>query len=319
MPRIEIDFVSEGFAAGSPLSNGPGVLRTNWDEILWSAMTVGRPNRQYVFQHGVASQYEALFRLSLVRMALEQAGPAAWRLRRTTAAKTLDPSEKGAVNYFLGLTMCKLFAAKLLDTPWLLHLDVFRPQLNAVLSGRSRPDLVGQNRFGQWLVIESKGRASQPTRDAKAKAKDQARRLTSINGVTPCLKVGGISYFRGDVLQFYWSDPSGPSARPIEIEADETVIWAHYYRPFLSLIHSNPRLHEVMLREPILMPVEGLDLQIGVLPEVLRLLDEQQWLKAHLVSETIEPGPLEGYHQDGLRVVAGETWVRKFEQEESFL
>lgn len=74
--------------------------------------------------------YEALFRWSLVRMALEQTGLRASRLRRTTAAKTLDPTEKGAVNYFLGMTFCKLFAAKLLHTPWLLHLDVFRPGLN---------------------------------------------------------------------------------------------------------------------------------------------------------------------------------------------
>jgi len=280
---------------------------------------VGRDRWQAEPAVCLSARRRVAIRLSLVRMAVEQAGPAAWRLRRTTAAKTLDPSEKGAVNYFLGLTVCKLFAAKLLDTPWLLHLDVFRPQLNPVLSGRSRPDLVGQNRAGQWLVIESKGRASQPSREAKLKAKDQARRLISINGAAPCLKIGGISYFRGDVLQFYWSDPSGPSARPIEIEADERIIWANYYLPFLSLIHSNPRFHELMLQEPVLMPVEGLDLQIGVLPEVLRLLDEQQWLKAHLVAKTSEMRRLEGYHQDGLRVVAGETWLRRFERDESLL
>ena len=107
---LQIDFEAEGFAAGAPVSNGPGVLNTSWDEILWAAITVGRPNRQYVFRHGLASQYEALFRWSLIRMALEQRGPKATRLRRTRAAKTLDPSEKGAVSYFLGLSISKLFA-----------------------------------------------------------------------------------------------------------------------------------------------------------------------------------------------------------------
>ena len=47
----------EGFPAGGPVANGP-------------AVTVGRPNRNYVFQHGTASIYEALFRWSLVRMVL---------------------------------------------------------------------------------------------------------------------------------------------------------------------------------------------------------------------------------------------------------
>jgi len=144
MPQIRIDYESEGFAPGGPVANGPGVLVTSWDELLWAAVTVGRPNRQYVFKNGLPSMYEALFRWSLVRMALEQSGPGAFRLRRTTAAKTLDPSEKGAVNYFLGLAICKLFADKLLRAPWLLHLDVFRPDLNVVLAGRSRPDLVGE-------------------------------------------------------------------------------------------------------------------------------------------------------------------------------
>jgi hypothetical protein len=39
--------------------------------------------------------YEALFRLSLVRMALEQSGPTAYRLRRTNLARTLDRPKRG--------------------------------------------------------------------------------------------------------------------------------------------------------------------------------------------------------------------------------
>jgi hypothetical protein len=140
-PRLEISYFWQGFPSSVSVVNGAGVLATNWDELLWSDLTVGRPNRQYVFRYGVASMYEAIFRTSLVRMAVEQSGPTGRRLRRTAAAKTLDPSEKGAINYFLGLAVCKLFASKLLATPWLMHLDVFRPQLNAVLSGRSRADV----------------------------------------------------------------------------------------------------------------------------------------------------------------------------------
>ena len=69
--NLAIDYQSEGFAAGAPVPNVRGVLRTSWDELLWAAITVGRPNRHYVFKHGRSSGYEALFRWSLVRMALE--------------------------------------------------------------------------------------------------------------------------------------------------------------------------------------------------------------------------------------------------------
>ena len=108
---LKIPYETETFPPGT-VANGTAELPVTWDDILWAAVTVGRPNRQYVFRHGVASMYEALFRWSLVRMALEQSGPRASRLRRTMAARTLDPSEKGAVNYFLGMTFCKLFAMR---------------------------------------------------------------------------------------------------------------------------------------------------------------------------------------------------------------
>ena len=176
--NFRIDYESDGFAPGGPVPNGLGTLVTSWDELLWSALTVGRPNRQYVFRHGTASAYEALFRLSLVRMTLEQSGPTGTRLRRTAAARTLDPSEKGAVNYFLGLAICKLFANNLLNAPWLLHLDVFRPMLNPVLTGRSRPDLVGQMLDGRWVALECKGRVSTP--NVRAKERKGASRTSSL-------------------------------------------------------------------------------------------------------------------------------------------
>ena len=79
---LQIEYESEGFATGALVANGKGTLTTSWDELLAAAVTVGRPNRHYVFKHGLASSYEALFRWSLVRMALEQRSPSAKRLRR---------------------------------------------------------------------------------------------------------------------------------------------------------------------------------------------------------------------------------------------
>src|SRR5216117_3479735 len=99
---MEIDFESDGFPPSGAVRNGLGILSVTWDDLLWSAITVGRPNRYFVFPYGVPSMYEALFRLSAVRMMLEQSAPKSRRLRRTAAVKNLDPSEKGAISYFLG-------------------------------------------------------------------------------------------------------------------------------------------------------------------------------------------------------------------------
>lgn len=73
---------------------GSGTLSFSWDDLLWAAITIGRPNTAYVFRHGAASIHEALFRLSLMRMAFEQI-PSSNRLHRTDAFRALDPTEKG--------------------------------------------------------------------------------------------------------------------------------------------------------------------------------------------------------------------------------
>jgi hypothetical protein len=79
---------------------------------------------------------------------------------RSDAFKDLDPLEKAAVTYFLGLAVAKLLAARLLSVPWLVHLDRVVHTLGIRLSGRSRPDLIGYGHSRGWIVVEAKGRSS---------------------------------------------------------------------------------------------------------------------------------------------------------------
>ena len=314
---LRIDYVSEGFPAGGSVANGPAVLSTFWDELLWAAITVGRPNRQYVFRHGDASRYEALFRWSLIRMALEQRGPTAYRLRRTAAVRTLDPTEKGAVSYFLGMTLCKLFSARLLDAPWVLHLDVFRPMLNAVLRGRSRPDLVGQTSSNDWVVLESKGRVSAPNAGAKNKAKQQAQRVISVNGAPPSFCVGCITYIQREVLQFYWRDPEPEATKHREVirVTGDDGIWRHYYSPVLELVRSQPEDFGEMLLKPSLMSVTGLDIAVGIHPFILEHLVHARWGDAkQSCLQMADKLHQSDYQADGIRVVAGSTWSSPFEE-----
>jgi hypothetical protein len=299
---LRIDYQSVDFPPGVPVPNGYATLDTSWDEILWAALTVGRPNRQAVFQYGDASLYEAILRLSLVRMALEQRGPRGNRLRRTDAARTLDPTEKGAVNYFIGMTICKLFAARLLNAPWMLHLDVFRPALNPVLTGRSRPDLIGQRSSGEWIALECKGRISAPDSTAKQRAKDQASRCVSVQGAPVALHIGGISYLRSDVLQFYWRDPERGRGEPIEVPAQRDA-WRYYYGPSFAL--AGPVRKDESTR--------ALDLRIEVFPAILSLMMSEAWDGAKdWCQEHADVLRGAGFQPDGLRIVAGHSWSEPF-------
>jgi len=315
-----ISYESEDFPTTGTIGNGGANLSASWDDILWAAITVGRPNCHYVFRHGQASLYETLFRLSAVRMTIEQRGPRARVLKRTNASKNLDPSEKGAINYFLGLTLCKLFAEKRLRTPWLLHLDVFRHHLNpAILKGRSRPDLVGLSLDGEWVAMESKGRASKPTSQDRAKAKKQAKRITAVNGTPVKWRIGGFSYFQSDVLKFHWIDPQPDGIEPeggIRLSIQEDEVWRSYYAPILDLLGRDRAARMIKDSEPAYL--READFGILIEPSVLELILAGQWAGAgKLCVERHRSAEDEKYRNDGLQIVAGDSWLQRYEDEMS--
>jgi hypothetical protein len=299
---FDIRYTSEDFPSSYPVSSG--TLSLNWNDLLWAALTIGRPNVAYVFQHGDASIHEALFRVFMVKTALGQVGGSR-RFQRTAAFKALDPTEKGAVSYFLGMAVCKLFASRVLDTPWLLHLDVFGSQLSAAAkSGRSRPDLIGQNTSGDWHVFETKGRSGSPSTSDKLKAKNQAQRLVSVNGAACALHVGSFAFFRKDALEFYWRDPE-PEApemlEPISIKVSDRD-WAECYTHALAL-EEQPK--DGLLADQILEA----DIKVEIHPKLRSLLRESRWADARRLTAELSPiFAKEGYQADGVRVLAGDSW-----------
>jgi hypothetical protein len=311
-PSLLIDYESEAFPAISSVP-ASGQLSVSWDDILWSAVTIGRPNLLHVFQHGATSDYEALFRWYLIRMALQQNTPRGRKLRRTNAFKTLDPTEKGAVNYFLGMVFCKLFAEKLLGTPWLLHLDVFRHQLDPkILTSRSRPDLVGQQSDNDdWHSFECKGRATAPSTKEKEKAKFQAQRLVSVDGQDCALHIGAITYFKSDILRFYWRDPEPEKPEmlsPINVELDDNV-WGEYYQPIAEIFRSADVHTAPLVDDSSLIPIERLDLVVGAHPKILPFLRDGNWQTARLMSSELRQAfEGDGFRPDGLIIKSGPSW-----------
>ncbi len=298
---LQIEYESQDFPASYGIRSG--TLVTSWNELLLAAITIGRPSAYHVFRHGPASFHEAIFRLALLRMAVEQDGQGS--LRRTDAYAGLDPTEKGMVGYFLGMVLCKLFAMRLLQTPWLLHLDVFREQLAAVNLGRSRPDLVGEDITGRWHAFESKGRSSIPSSTDKEKAKNQAQRLVSVGGTDCTLHIGSFAYFRSDVLEFYWRDPQPDVQEAFDLPKPDGE-WRFYFEPSL-------RLAEEADSGAFFAERRMADLQVDIHPEIRSLLQEEKWLLAKQHAKGLRAVlAAEGYQPDGLRVTAGESWARPF-------
>ena len=345
MSNLSIPYESADFPSNF-LQNGRCMLCTTWDDLLWAAITVGRKNRYQVFRSGnlrvkmVGSQdriyltgnYEAVFRWSLVRMALEQRSPDVGLLTRTETANTLDRTEKGMVNYFLGMTCCKLFSDKLLNTPWLLHLDVFRSELNPDLKdGEATPDLVGRDNKNNWHVFECKGRAAPPKLGLKSEAKSQAQSIGYLQGKKCSLHVAAITYFkRDDALQFYWLDPPLPDSNRLSLNLPDNV-WGYYYGPVAEII--SPLGSQELRNVPTLIHTEGIersrdshgnlrvsigqcDLEILVHRSIEKHLLDQEWEQARNAAIHAADEMEEGFQADGLRVRAGESWHERFQGSE---
>lgn len=302
---LRVDYESQSFPAAYSFRSG--TLDTSWDELLWAALTIGRPSVYHVFRHGLASFLEAIFRLALIRMSVEQGRYE--RLQRTDAFAALDPTEKGMVSYFLGMTMCKLFAYRILGTPWLLHLDVFRSQLNPLTLGRSRPDLVGEDNAGKWHAFESKGRSSTPSSGDKEKAKGQAQRLVSVNGQACSLHVASFAFFRSKILEFYWRDPDPDSEEPVALPGPN-MEWRYYYEPALSIASMPESLARLPGRDMA-------DVRVTIHPKIHGLLGEGRWSEARETAKELETDlRSHGYKADGLKVAAGANWSRPIKMAE---
>jgi len=233
MPKIA--YVSRGFAAdmGSRF-RGEQTLACSWRDLVWAAITVGKPRAGHIMRYGRYSWFECLYRVSILHANLAERNGL---FRRTLAYSSLDSTEKGAISYFLGLTMAKLFAEKVLGVPWLMHLDVYRGQLRALgLEGDARPGLVGLDREGRWVVVEAKGRTGGLERDVLAKAKQQTQQLADIGGSSPRLRIAIATYFQAGALHVAWEDPADPLKDAISLDLSPHELLTEYYRPLLGML-----------------------------------------------------------------------------------
>lgn len=209
---------------------------------MWAAVTVGRSNIIDVLSHGIYSEYEILYRASIIVANLSYNGRG---LVKSSAYESLDPSEKSAVSYFLGLTMTKLLANRLLATPWLLHLDVYKDQFArngsafGFGSSRKKPDLIGLNNNRDWIVFESKGRTNGVEADLLTKAKTQTRNLRRIGGAIPSMRIAIVTYFINGELFVDWEDPDEFNEKGFDLETNSNEYLINYYRLIYNILANN--------------------------------------------------------------------------------
>ena len=278
---------------------------------------VGRANWTDVFQHGLSSDYEFIFRLALVATTIH-ARPTVTtsEFACTPAFRALDPSEKGALSYFMGLTFCLVMARRWLSVPALMHLDIYRHRYGVSNPGRSRPDMFGCDGMGRWVVFESKGRTSKPTTTDIDAAKVQAGHATHIGPHSVLSGIALSSYFTdAGALRIWWRDPDpkkegenllATPAGPVNLGYDEFL--RDYYRPIIQLSEAHPdaaRLWSV--GNPV--PLPKADVHVAVFPKIWELLRQDDYAAlARQMPALADSSQSAGFELDGVRVVPGTSW-----------
>jgi hypothetical protein len=305
MPTIP--YSAAGFPPPFAALNGNGALTLPWSALLWAAITVGRAELLHVFRHGEFSLFEIAYRGAILFANLCDDGTGG--VRRSEAYDGLDPSEKSAISYFMGLTLAKALAEDRLGVPWLMHLDVYRKELQPVFatSGKSRPDLVGQTAGGDWIAIESKGRTNAFDASALQTAKGQVQQLATIGGIEPVVRIGMVTHFSESQLQFTADDPPpGPdSERRIELPLTRDKLLEAYYRPFRTWLAEDPRAHDREIEGTTyrVAPVDAADVTVGVDRDVIAAELPQPKRRQPLAeSEAHYAG------SDGVIVIVGPLW-----------
>ena len=135
------------------------ILRTSWDELLIHAATVG----DYSFPLGVTSQrpwIEFLWRRAMIKSCLDEQQHG--YLVQSESYRRLDPTEKGAASYFLGMTQASVLSSRVLGMSPVSHVDDLLYWAFGKVPHQSRPDLIGYDPSGTGkLILEAKGRSDQ--------------------------------------------------------------------------------------------------------------------------------------------------------------
>lgn len=209
-----------------PLFIGKHSLQVRWEEMVWAAITMGKPGVAFLLAHGWHSVADMVVRSHTVYANLRHSSGF---MEKSSLYDALDPTEKGATSYFMGMLAAKILGARLLGVPWLFHLSMLNSLSGyATLSSNSEPDLVGLTRNRDWVVAEAKGRTGGYSQSAMTKAKLQTRQLRRINGQFPSLRVAVQAFFNSK-LEWAMEDPEeyDESARDLDVDID--TVFEHYY------------------------------------------------------------------------------------------
>lgn len=264
MPKIK--YRPSGFPPGSP-SN---LLKTQdlditLAEFIWGCITVGKFGLLDLTYFGVKSFHEIFFKWHLLFANLDITKG---RFSKTFLYENLDPTEKAVVSYYLGMTCAKVFADRRLNTPWLYHVSKINLLTITFHPGDSRPDLIGDDINGNWIVVEAKGRTNRCCSKTMLAAKKQTLQINKINGKLPIFRVAFQSYFN-KYLELAVNDPPEPDRNAKNLNFDEAFAIRQYYEYLVNILIDSNASRDTKHGSIRIIEFKEIGLTVGLLESII--------------------------------------------------
>lgn len=309
MPTLK--YWTHNFPSSAPTSLlHRGRLTLTWKDLVWAAITVGKPGGSYLFTHGWHSLSDIISRTHAIYANLRTSKGG---LVKSSLYDASDPTEKGATSYFIGMLIAKLACDRLLGTPFLFHFSMTGPMgIPVRMRGTLEPDLVGLLRNGNWIVVEAKGRTHGKDAHALIKAKKQTQAIRSISGSKPVYRIASQTYFNPD-MRLILDDPVPEDRDLIDVEIDMAATYRRYYSAAFEATKNSSDVRSVGAHKYAFASVPGTGLEIG-LSTNLRALFESDRTQSLLPHATKTAYPVSDYEStrtygDGIAITTDGRWA----------
>jgi hypothetical protein len=244
---------------------GTKSLKTSFPEIIWSAISIGKISIFEYLRYNKYSYHELVFRISMIEAYLKVSNG---KLQKSDIYLNLDPSEKGAISYYIGNVMTNLISTKFLGIKRILHYDLVKRSLLLSVSSNNKPDFVCQNYRGEWIILESKGRSGGFEKEAIVKAKTQLKSIKKINNSFPVMKAVIQSYYDSSKnLCLYIEDPEEFYKNSDVLKINEENIDEIYYKFIIDLFIQHEEqiiIIKLFEKEFYLIKFDELDIAVGL-------------------------------------------------------
>lgn len=131
----------------------------------------------------------------------------------------LDRTEKAQIRFWIGVAIAKLMAERYLHIRWLIwtdrigtasappHVTITKAATSAGKTTKLSPDFIGEDRLGDWHVIEAKGGSRILSKKKHQNAKNQINSILTINRNAPTTRSVCSTVVYAGRTETTWDDP----------------------------------------------------------------------------------------------------------------